>query len=247
MQNTPYYNTMSNSQHISSRRAKVEQKKLMRQTVGFGVLALVCLAFFGFIVIPGVIRWVGGLGGTAQLTTDTDVAPQVPVIETPFEATSSAKLTLNGFNQKGNQVAILDNTEEVQRVSTNDDGSFHADLTLQKGENKISAFAINSAGKESSTSTEFTVMYSNEPPKLEVTEPTDHQAVQGKKNQNVTFKGTTDPKTKVYINDRLIFVGSDGSFSATQRLENGENKVSVKSIDQAGNVTEKVVTVNFSE
>jgi ABC-type uncharacterized transport system auxiliary subunit len=40
---------------------------------------------------------------------------------------------------------------------------------------------------------------------------------------------------------------TDGTFTATQRLENGENKVAVKAIDQAGNITEKIVVVNFSE
>jgi hypothetical protein len=196
-----YYSSPT-PQHLTSRRAKVEQKKLVKQTVGFGLLALVCLAFFGFVVIPGVIRWVGGLGGNTQQVEDTSPLPQVPVLAAPFEATSSSKITLHGFNQKGNQVAVINNSAEVQRVSTQDDGSFSADLDLEKGENKITAFAINAQGKESGTSAEFTVVYSSEPPKLEIESPTENQSIQGKKNQNTTFKGKTDPKVKVYINDR---------------------------------------------
>jgi hypothetical protein len=93
----------------------------------------------------------------------------------------------------------------------------------------------------------FLTIFDNEQPQIEINEPTDNQTIQGKKNQNVPVKGKTKPNSKMYLNDRLVFVRDDGTFETTHRLENGGNSLSFKVIDMAGNQTEKVITVNFQE
>jgi hypothetical protein len=244
-----YYNYSSSrrpTQAASSRRTKVEEKKMVRQTVIFSVLAVVLAVLFFLVIIPGVVRFLGGLAGGPVVKED-ELLPQTPFISSPASATSSAKLTFSGFNQKDNTIVVLDNGQESTRVKAADDGSFSADLTLQEGENKLSAYAINPRDKESAVSQEYLITYDNKPPKLEITEPTDGASIQGRKNQNATVKGNTEPETRVTINDRLIFVNDDGTFSTSFRLENGDNGIAFKATDPAGNVTEHKITVKFSE
>ncbi len=249
MTDSKYYNhaTPRRPTHpVSSRRAKVEEKKMVQQTVVFAVSAVVLGIIFFFVIIPGVVRFIGGLYGGATVQED-DVLPQVPFISAPLSATSSAHLELNGFSQKDFTIVVVNNGSETTRVQTQEDGSFKAEVTLNEGENKLSAYAVSPKDSESGITQEYTVIFDNTKPKLEISEPKDGASVQGKKDQNITIKGVTDPDTKVYINDRLIFVSDDGNFSTTHRLENGDNGIAFKAIDLAGNITEKKITVKFSE
>jgi hypothetical protein len=245
-----YYNSPQYSQSapkMTSRRAKVEQSKLLKQSVLFGVLAVVLLIVGGFVIIPAFIRFVGGFSKPVQTTSDDGVPIQIPIVQTPLAATSSATLALTGFHQKGYEIVVVNNGRETARVKTQDDGSFATDVTLESGENRLTAYAVNEQKKESGVSAEYLVLFDNEPPKLEITEPTDGQSIEGKKNQNLTIKGTTDPKVKMQLNDRLFFIRTDGTFETTFRLNNGENTLTIKATDEAGNTTEKVVKVNFRE
>lgn len=249
MTDSKYYNhanTRRPSQAVSSRRAKVEEKKMVQQTVVFAVSAVVLGIIFFFVVIPGVVRFIGGLYGGPTIQED-DVIPQVPLISAPLSATSSAELVLNGFSQKDMTIVIVNNGSEATRIHTEEDGSFKAEVTLQEGENKLAAYAIGAKDKESAISQEYAILFDNKKPKLEISEPKEGTSVQGNTNRNITIKGTTDPDTKVYINDRLIFVNDDGTFSTTHRLDVGDNGIAFKAIDQAGNQTETKVTVKFSE
>lgn len=242
-----YYNTPSyhHTSPTGSRRAKVEQKKLMNQTLVFGALSLGILVFFGLVVIPGVIRFFGK--STVNLNSDADVPPQIPLLSAPVQATSSAEIPLKGFNEAGNTIVILNNGSETSREAVKEDGSFSITVRLQEGENRLSAYAVNQSGKESAVTNQYSVELDTTPPKLEIQEPQENQSIQGKKDQNLTVKGTSDPKTRVYLNDRLLFSKEDGSFTSTFRLANGENRLLFKAIDEAGNITEKEILVTFAE
>jgi hypothetical protein len=48
------------------------------------------------------------------------------------------------------------------------------------------------------------------------------------------------------INDRIVSVDDSGTFQYTTTLNDGANTFAVKSTDQAGNTTEKDITLNFN-
>lgn len=244
-----YYNIPSyqSTPPVGSRRAKVEQKKLLNQTLVLTGLSLVILLLFLFVVIPNVIRFFGSGKGTSSLNSDSDVPPQVPLISAPAPATSSAEIVLKGFNEAGNTVVVLNNTAEVKRDAVKDDGTFTISVPLQEGDNHLTAFAINAKGKESTTTSEYLVKLDVTPPKLDIKEPQDKQAIQGKKNQTLTVKGVSEAGTRIYLNDRLVFSKEDGTFSSTYRLQTGDNTLHFKAIDEAGNTTEKEISVTFAE
>jgi len=229
---------------VTSRKVKQEQSSVLRQTILIGVAGVVLL-LVSFVVIIGFIRFIGYSSNT-PIAIEDGVLPQVPHFSAPVEATSSAELTLTGFTTPKAKVYLLKNGSVDKSVDADDSGNFTIEVTLDQGENKFSGYAKNGE-LESAVSTQFMTIFDNQKPEIEVTEPTDNQTVQGKKSQNVTVKGKTKPGAKVYLNDRLIFIGDDGIFDTTQRLENGTNSLSFKVIDMAGNQTEKAITINFQE
>lgn len=233
------------TRYTTSRRVKQEEKTALRQTIMFGLAGVVLMLLSIFIVIPGIIRFIGGLSSSPAVTEDA-LPPQVPQFSAPVEATSSAELALTGFTSGKAKVYILNNGSEALTVDADEAGNFSTTITLEQGENRISAYA-KSGDLESDVSRQFTTVFDNQKPEIEITEPTDNQSIQGKANQSTNIKGKTKPGAKVYLNDRLIFIQEDGTFETTHRLENGQNSLSFKVIDRAGNEAEKVVTVSFQE
>jgi len=233
------------SSRITSRRAKAVETNLVRQIAFFGVLTVIVAAVFVVVVIPNVIKFMSK-SNAMPAPVVTTIPPQVPTIATPTAATNSAELTLAGFSEKGNQVVVLDNGQELTRAAAKDDGSFSIDLTLQAGDNSLTAYAINTNQQQSAVSSAYVVSFSNQAPKLTLTSPQDNQSVVGSNNQKVSIAGTTDPNTKLTVNDQLIFVKSDGSFSTTFQLNTGDNPLDFKAISSAGNLTEQKITVHFS-
>jgi hypothetical protein len=54
-------------------------------------------------------------------------------------------------------------------------------------------------------------------------------------------------KSELTVNGKLGQVDSDGNFKVSIELANGSNELAIKATDPAGNVTEKFITVNYSE
>jgi hypothetical protein len=230
--------------YVTSRRTKLEQNKIIRQIVIFLVLAVALIAAFVLIIIPNLFKFLANLSGAIP-SQSNDVPVQVPFLAAPVAATSSANLSLSGFSQKGYTVVVLDNTQEKKRQTTNDDGSFKTDVTLDQGDNQLTVYAVDQNSKQSPVSQTYHVKFSDQPPTLDVTQPVDKASIQGKQNQKLNIQGKTDPQVQVTINDRLIFVKDDGSFSAPQQLNEGDNAFTVKATDEAGNSTQKQFTVSF--
>jgi hypothetical protein len=231
---------------VTSRLTKHEQKKVAKQTAMIiGVAAIVALLFF-FVVIPGIIRWVGSaLDGNINTDLADTIPPQVPVLTAPPEATPSAKLAFKGYTESKATVFFVVNGEKSEQVSTDDKGDFLADVALTPGENTVAAYATDQAGNESALSKQYLIIMDDEPPKLELKDLTDGQSFETRQNQLLTVNGTTESKARVYLNDRLVFARADGTFSTRHQLSEGENILKFKIIDPAGNQSEKELKVSF--
>jgi hypothetical protein len=237
----------SNSTHIvSSRLAKREQKKLSQQIIMFLVGAVAIVLLFWFVVLPATIKFVASLGGSENTGGDDTLPPQVPIFSAPLTATSSAKIILSGFGEAGSELVILQGGTEKTRVTIGDDGSFGLTMQLEPGENVLSGYSVDQTGNESAESKRYTVVFDDEPPELEITEPVDGANITLRKNQLTTIKGTTDENARVELNGRLVYASADGTFSTTYQLSEGDNQLLFKAIDEAGNTTEKTIKVTFS-
>ena len=77
---------------------------------------------------------------------------------------------------------------------------------------------------------------------LEITLPVNNSTV----NTVLTLvKGKTSPNAEVFVNEKELKTDSNGQFSTTVTLEEGENYILVSVNDEQGNYAEKEVMVNL--
>jgi hypothetical protein len=234
-------------ERVSSRLATREQKKLVSQTIlmFFGAIAVILL--FIFVILPGFIKIINAVfGGGQDFEVSDSFVPQVPIINTPLEATSSASLIISGYGEPESQITTTLNGQEDEKVTVKEDGTFEMTITLSEGENAFTLFATDGADNESSPTKKYVVFLDTVAPALEVTSPEDGQSIVGKANQSIKVTGRTDEQTKIFVNNRAVYPDSEGNFEYPLRLEEGANTVVIKAVDRGGNTTEQTKSVIFS-
>jgi uncharacterized protein YfaP (DUF2135 family) len=235
------------SGRVTSRLVKREQKKMTQQTLMITGLSVVVVILFIFAVVPGLIKLTSLFLDSDSLNADPGdtIPPRVPSISAPAPATHSASIKVDGFGEPDSEVVLVLNGSEDERQSADADGKFNFEVFLNEDANSISFYAIDKSGNESNSSRVYEVTLDSTPPAIKIELPQDGQQFELRKNQSITVEGTTEPRAKVFLNGRLFFARSDGSFSTTYQLSEGDNELKVKAIDLAGNQSEQVVKVSF--
>lgn len=231
----------------TSRRFNREKKKVMRQTIIMAIVSIIVLLIFIFVIIPGFFRLTTNFFDSSNPFQQSDnIAPQVPLISSPVTATSSAKLKVVGFGEPESDLIVVLNGSKEEPLKISEDGSFELDITLDEGENTISAYSIDKAENESGLTRDYIVLLDTSVPKLEISEPEDGASFESRANQSVTLKGSTDTDAKIYVNRRVVFPNDEGDFEHTLRLEEGENTIEIKAEDKAKNSTTLELKLNFA-
>lgn len=230
---------------VSSRLAKREQERLAKQTVILISIGVVVIIAFIFAVIPGLIRLTGSSDTGLLGVNEDSVPPRPPSISSPVTATYSATIVVSGFSESESNVVLVLNGQESEKTTASTDGTFELKVPLAQAENSLAFYAIDKAGNESEVSRSYEITFDATPPSIELESPQDGQQFELRKNQSITVKGKTEANAKVYLNDRLVFANSDGSFSTNFQLAEGDNELRLRAIDKAGNELEQVVTVKF--
>lgn len=81
---------------------------------------------------------------------------------------------------------------------------------------------------------------SNKSISLDITSPKDKEVVS---SATVLVKGTTVPNADVFVNDKETKADSQGNFSVSLSLSEGENIINVTVNDSDGNFSAKEITV----
>lgn len=223
-----------------------EEDKIRRRAIVFGILTLILGAILIFWGIPLFINLVEFLGEVKtenqQIPKEDIIPPPVPRLSYIPEATNSAQLEIDGVTEPGVTVKI-DFNEEIIETMAEEEGKFGIEkLTLDKGKNSIVAWAADSAGNESEKTDKFEIVYETVAPELEIIKPEDGAAVE---EQMVEVQGKTEPDARVEINEHVVIVGQEGKFAFTLTLQEGGNEIKVIAQDNAGNTTEKTLTITY--
>lgn len=229
-----------------SRLNRIEDNKSKRTIIVYIVLTILFLLFLVFAA-PRILGLIVGSLNTdnpESLSSDT-TAPSPPRVNTPPQFTNATSITISGSAEPNSTVAIFNGNDKTETVA-DDSGNFSVNIDLDRDENTIYAKAIDLAGNESPKSSTYTITYDNEKPEVEVTKPTEGQQFFGQQQRQLTLEGKTEPDAKVTINDRFVIVDSNGNFKFNTNLGDGENSFNIKSTDQAGNLTELTIKVNFT-
>lgn len=173
------------------------------------------------------------------------IPPQMPMLSALPEATNSASVSIAGYTEAQVRIAIWRN-EELAETSTSDTtGRFSIETRLNDGENRILVKAQDKSGNESQSVTKIIVL-DKIGAELTIDMPAEGTEIFGKSNQNIPVSGKVgEQNVTVSVNGNYARIGSDGRYSQTVRLSEGNNQIVVKAIDKAGNLTEKTVKVKL--
>lgn len=246
---SPYSSVYKNSYRSkrgNSRLLKKQEKEMRKQTVFFIFLAIALLLFFIFIIVPNIIKLFFNFFDDEQISIENDLPPQAPILfEAPPEATFSAQLQLEGYADPQSRVIFVLNGNQVEEALVNEEGQFNQLLELNKGDNQLAIYSVNTSGTESLQTKTYQVIFDDEAPLINIIEPAPDSVIELKRNRITTIIGETEALAKVYINERLVLAGEDGKFSSTYYLDEGDNNLKFLVTDQAGNQSELEIKVKF--
>lgn len=212
------------------------------------IILIILILFISFNwVLPTLVNGLGSLNRLfkpvkqGEQTPLSTLAP--PVLLIPYEATNSAKVDISGYATSHSTVNIYLDEVLAAQIETGEDGSFIArNFSLKLGTNNIYGKTVDQKDQESLSSKTLKVIFDNEKPELEVTEPEDGKTSQDRK---IKVSGKTEPGATLYINDQRTIMSDDGSFASEITLNEGENTLTIKVHDGAGNLTEIQRKVNY--
>jgi len=224
-----------------SRLSRLETRKEKRQLALaiFGIIAIIALVLlFGLKILIGFSVFVDKLKGASPTPAAQNqklILP--PTLDSPPEATNTATIFVIGKGQPNLSLIVYLNDAQFKKISIPTDGNFSInDIPLSDGTNTISAKVTDDKDATSDLSNIVHVSYASKPPKLEITSPEDNANVSGDPN-TVPVSGVTDDNVSVTLNDRLVVIKSDNSFSYTYPLNDGDNILTIVATDAAGNQT----------
>lgn len=233
-----------------SRLSSVEEKRNVKNAlffIGLSVILLIVLFFVGIPTLGKFLGFVSDVGKNTNTISTNDKTPPGPPRFNPFpDFTNQRSITLTGNSEPGSTIKLTFNSSE-QTTLADKDGNFSFGVSLSDGENNFTATATDGSKNVSTKSSIFKITFDDKAPDLTIDNPADGSSFFGSKQQTITIHGTTEINTQVTINDRIVAVDDSGKFQFTTTLNSGENKFTIKSTDLAGNITQKDITLTYSE
>lgn len=166
------------------------------------------------------------------------------LVDHPLTATNAASILLTGSVINFDQVEFHLNDEKIKDISPTDGNFSEVINNLQKGDNKIFLIAKSSTDKRLKKSEVYEILYKNEKPKLEITQPIDQTKTS---QQEIIISGKTNSETYMRINNRPVVVDSKNEFRSSEVLKEGENKFEIIAEDAVGNTETKQLTVIYQK
>lgn len=226
------------------------QQNVFKKKVILAVVALFAVVIFimtvGFKLLLNTSLMVSQKFGAKQ----TDLTPasqsfygQLSIDSIP-ESTNSAHIVLMGTARNYDTVIIYLNEENVRAVDTQKD-TFQAEIgELIKGNNSVYVVAKSAKYKKTATSNTYTVVYKNDKPKLEISEPTDNLRTN---KPEISVKGKTENGNTVKVNGYPVVIEANAGFQTAIKLNEGDNKIIITVEDEFGNTDSKTLTVNYQK
>lgn len=229
-------------------RSRRSIRKLARRSRRNFLITLIIIAILAYSTLTWILpNFINGIGFVKNIINPSpkNIIPSAdtatlapPVLSIPYEATNTAQIDIKGFGTPNSEVKLYIDDESKQTVDVLSDGSFIFEkAALNLGTNNVYGKTLNEQGKESLPSKTIKLIFDNENPLLDISEPGDNQIIQGD-NKKIKVAGKTDPGSKVFINNNQVIVGKDGNFSIDQPLNDGDNIIFIKAADSATNLTE---------
>ena len=227
-------------------RLENQTKRNLTLTI-IGIAIIVGLLWkFGVPILASVSYMIAGSKTDEEVVKkNAYIAP--PTIDDTYDATNSARIRISGSSIQDATIELFVNDEKVDSTPVDSDNTFTFDtVRLEPGENTITAQAVTDNNQKSDVSNAVTITYLHKAPSLSIDAPSDGASFH-KDDKTVEVKGKTDPGTRVTVNDFWAIVDTEGNYSYTFVLKDGDNQIKVVTTDEAGNKAEKEIKVNYSQ
>lgn len=231
-----------------SRLDRKEDEEITKKTVVLGgvtVLIFIIVLVFG---LPLLIKLSVLLGNAKSLSkTDNQVKvlpPLPPRLVVSFEATNSATFTISGVAEPKVEVELMKNDVSLGKKTVDDKGGFiFDDITLDKGGNTFTAVASTEKEGNSELSKAVTVTYDDQPPSINMINPSEDKITVDSADFDVT--GKSDKGVSVSVNGKIALVDDEGKFKLKVQLNAGKNSLEIIIRNSAGNETKKTVEITY--
>jgi len=234
-----------------SRLSKKEERTAYRKiflAVGLSIAGVLAIIYLGIPLLINMAVFISNLKGEGDLPQNNNQSAYIspPTLDSPYEATNTAHITLKGMGTPGTKVEVFWNGDSLKKFLIPKDGTFIVEKAqLNTGENKFWAIAENSQSLKSERSEILMVTYKKGSPKIEISSPDDGARISND-TKTVTVSGATEGVSGLTINDRVVILDTFGKFSYNLPLGDGDNNVVIVAIDDAGNQTRIERKVNFN-
>lgn len=226
--------------------AKKEESKAVKRIFYLFIVSFVLIVFLFTVGVQILGKFADFLeiifkkDGTSEQNTSLGI----PILDSLPEATNSAKLSVSGFATNGQKIEIYLNDQRISETNIEGGKFVYDDLTLVKGENKISVKSAQD-NQLSDFSQVKTVIFDNDEPSLEISNPQEGQIFSG--DRRIKVSGKTEKDAQVYANGFLASVSSSGDFEVQVPLNEGENTIEIKAVDEAGNSKAQTRKVQYKK
>ena len=230
------------------RLARRDEKLVIKRIVYLSVISVILAVFLFTLGIPLLGKFsdiVNSIFGKNQTETSIQNTLRAPRLDTLPTATNSAKLSVPGFSEEDTKIDIYLNDEKIGTAGVTGGKFVFDDLSLSDGQNKVFAKAVATSGSESEPSESQNVVLDTKEPTLEVESPTDDQSFSA--NNRIKVFGKTDKDAQVFANGFLASIDSENNFEVFVPLVEGENKLEIKAVGEAGNSKTRSLKVNFGK
>lgn len=228
---------------LSRRMEKENRKNIIFSVLGI-LVVLFLLAKFGLPLLVDFSLLVTN-NKTQKASTQKPNFISPPVLNPLQSATNSANINVSGVAGEKQIIELYINDELIGKTEAEKDGSFEFKEVKLAGKDNYLKAKATFENAESDFSKSFFVSFKETNPNLSLDSPKEDQSFTSDSNP-IEVKGKTDSGIKVTVNDFWAIVDENGNFSYILTLKEGENKIEVTVVDEAGNKTEKEVKVNYS-
>ncbi len=230
-------------------RLEQHSKKQTRQRIVITVVLVIAgIVFFfttGIKLLVSFTLFINQLANGGSNETEirqTETLSTINIDPIP-SATSSSSILFSGSALSYDSLEIYLNDEKRDEITISD--TFSSEVQgLEKGNNTLYFIAKSSKTKKTEKTQEYDVIYKDEKPKLELSEPGENARTN---KEDIRISGITDKEVTIRINSQPIVVDAEGKFTTLFRLKDGENKIEVIAEDIVGNQEKKSLTVTYAK
>lgn len=230
-----------------SRLVSIQEKKHRRQAFIWIFLTIALIFGFIFAGLPLIAKLSNFIVGTEPSSSGSvrdTLAPPPPIFASHPTATNIAKLRVTGTAEPKSKVTLSHNGEP-QEIEALENGQFIFDITLRDGENSFTTLAQDNNNNTSQTSKTLKITYDPVMPEITIQNPANQQTFSGQNEEILTIKGATNESARVTVNGNLATLLGNNEFTYQTKLNEGENTFLIEAQDEAGNITQKTITVKF--